>query len=109
MCYEAISCPGCSSVNIVKSGKTAQQKQRYLSKDCRRQFIRDYTYLGCIGAWRALIVLMTMNGSGIRDIGRVLLVSPCTVLKTPPPHRSQNRECHGACARWNSMNAGRSC
>src|SRR5256885_12355921 len=81
MCYEAISCPGCSSVNIVKSGKTAQQKQRYLSKDCRRQFIRDYTYLGCIGAWRALIVPMTLNGSGIRDIGRVLLVSHYTVLK----------------------------
>lgn len=82
MCYEAIPCPDCSSLNIVKNGKTAQQKQRYLCKDCRRQFIRDYTYLGCIGAWRALIVPMTLNGSGIRDIERVLLVSRATVLKT---------------------------
>jgi insertion element IS1 protein InsB len=75
MCYEEIPCPDCSSLNIVKNGKTAQQKQHYLCKDCHRQFIRNYTYLGCIGAWRALIVPMTMNGSGIRDISRVLLLS----------------------------------
>jgi len=60
----------------------AQQKQRYLCKDCHRQFIRNYTYLGCIRAWRALIVPMTMNGSGIRDISRVLLLSHYRVLKT---------------------------
>jgi transposase-like protein len=60
----------------------AQQKQRYLCKDCHRQFIRNYTYLGCIGAWRALIVPMTMNGSGICDISRVLLLSHYRVLKT---------------------------
>src|SRR6185436_19312462 len=82
MCYEAIPCPDCSSLNIVKNGKPAQQKQRYLCQDCRRQFIRDYTYLGCIGAWRALIVPMTLNGSGMRDSSRVLWLSPYTVLKT---------------------------
>ena len=81
MCYEAIPCPDCSSLNIVKNGKTAQQKQRYLCQDCRRQFIRDYTCLGCIGAWRALIVPMTLNGSGMRDSSRVLWLSPYTVLK----------------------------
>ena len=75
-------CPDCSSLNVVKNGKTAQQKQRYLCKNCRRQFIRDYTYLGCIGAWRALIVPLTMNGAGVRDIVRVLLVRRYTVLKT---------------------------
>jgi len=69
-------------VNIVKNGKTAQQKQRYLCKDCRRQFIRDYTYLGCLAEWRALIVPLTMNGSGLHDSERVLLVSRYTVLKT---------------------------
>lgn len=82
MCYEAITCPDCSSLNVVKNGKTAQRKQRYLCKDCRRQFIRDYTYLGCVGAVRALIVPLTMNGAGIRDLARVLLLSPHTVLKT---------------------------
>ena len=82
MCYEAIPCPDCSSVNIVKNGKTAQQKQRYLCKDCRRQFIRDYTYLGCIREWRALIVPLTMNGAGVRDIERILRVSRYSVLRT---------------------------
>jgi hypothetical protein len=47
MCYEAIICPRCSSVSIVKNGKTAQRKQRYLCKDCRRQFIRGYTKRPC--------------------------------------------------------------
>jgi insertion element IS1 protein InsB len=82
MCYEEIACPECSSLNIVKNGKTAQQKQRYRCKECRRQFLRDYTYFGCDGAVRALVVPMTMNGAGIRDIARVLLISPNTVLKT---------------------------
>lgn len=79
MCYEEIPCPDCSSLNVVKNGKTAQQKQRYLCKDCRRQFIRAYTYLGCSEAVRAQIVPLTMNGAGIRDIERVLLVSRHTV------------------------------
>lgn len=82
MCYEEITCPACSSLNIVKNGKTAQQKQRYLCKVCGRQFLNDYTYLGCVAAVRAMIIPMTMNGAGIRDIARVLLISPNTVLKT---------------------------
>lgn len=57
-------------------------KKRYLCKDCRRQFLRDYTYLGCVGAVRALVVPLTMNGSGICDIRRVLCLSVDTVLKT---------------------------
>src|SRR5215475_6151196 len=82
MCYEAIICPRCSSVSIVKNGKTAQRKQRYSRKDCRRQFIRDYTNLGCVGAIRDLVVPLTIDGSGIRDIERVLFLSTNTILKT---------------------------
>lgn len=44
--------------------------------------MRNYTFLGCIAAVRALIVPLTMNGAGIRDIKRVLLVSRHTVLAT---------------------------
>jgi insertion element IS1 protein InsB len=82
MCYEAIICPRCSSVSILKNGKTAQRKQRYLCKDCRRQFIRDYTNLGCVGEVRDLVVPLTINGAGIRDIERVLFLSTNTILKT---------------------------
>jgi transposase-like protein len=69
-------------VNIVQNGKTAQQNQRYLCLDCRRQFSRDSTSLGCSGARRALIVPLTMNSAGVRDIERVLLVRHYSVLKT---------------------------
>ena len=82
MCYQEITCPSCSSRNIKKNGKTANEKQRYLCKQCRRQFITDYTYLGWVPAVRELIVPLTLNSSGIRDIARVLLLSPNTVLKT---------------------------
>src|SRR4030095_3510195 len=82
MCYEAIICPRCSSVSIVKNGKTAQRKHRYLCKDCRRQFIRDYANLGCVKPVRDLVVPLTINGAGIRDIERVLFLSPHRILKT---------------------------
>lgn len=103
MCYEEVTCPRCSSLNIKKNGKTAQQKQRYLCKDCRRQFITHYTYRGCQGALRALIVPMALNGSGVRDTVRVLGVSLNTVWQTirtaaaqvpkpAPPRRVQDLE-----------------
>ena len=39
MCYEAIICPRCSSVSVVKNGKTAQRKQRYLfyERECQEK------------------------------------------------------------------------
>ncbi len=80
MCYEEITCPRCSSLNIVKNGTTANRKQRYRCKDCRRQFITRYTYSGCQVALRHLVVPMTLNGSGIRDISRVLGMRPNTVV-----------------------------
>jgi IS1 family transposase/transposase-like protein len=82
MCYEEITCPRCSSLNIKKNGKTVNQKQRCLCKDCRRQFITRYPWRGYQGAWRALIVPMALNGSGIRDTVRVLGMSLNTVLQT---------------------------
>jgi transposase-like protein len=82
MCYEAIPGPDCSSVNVVQNGKPAQQKQRSLCKDWRRQLIRDYTYLGCLAEGRALLVPLTRKGSGVRDIERILGVSRYTVRKT---------------------------
>ena len=82
MCYEEITCPSCSSRNIKKNGRTANHKPRYLCQDCRRQFLTDYTYLGCVAAIRQLVAVLTVNGCGIRDIERVLLISHTTILKT---------------------------
>ena len=82
MCYEEVTCPRCSSLNIKKNGKTANRKQRYLCKDCGRQFITRYTYRGCQRALRELIVPMALNSSGVRDTARVLRISTNTVLQT---------------------------
>ncbi|MCA1633656.1 MAG: IS1 family transposase, partial [Acidobacteria bacterium] len=65
----------------VKNGTTRNRKQKYLCRACRRQFIRHYSYQGCRPEIRSLIVPMTLNGSGVRDITRVLSVSINTVLK----------------------------
>ncbi len=81
MCKIEIHCPKCQSLNLVKNGKTANKKQKYLCKDCRKQFITNYTYRGCRTFIRSLILKMTLNSSGIRDISRVLEVSTNTVQK----------------------------
>src|SRR5262245_29544583 len=47
MSYEEITCPRCSSRNIVNNGTSANQKQRYRCNACRRQFIINYTYRAC--------------------------------------------------------------
>lgn len=82
MQFRPIPCPRCHSLSIKKNGTSANRKQRYRCKHCSRQFILDYTYQGWRPAVRELIVPMTMNGSGIRDICRVLHISINTVLKT---------------------------
>jgi insertion element IS1 protein InsB len=76
-----ITCPRCSRENIKKNGTTSNGKQKYLCLLCRRQFIIDYSYRGYLPFVRELIVPMTLNGSGIRDIARVLKISINTVLK----------------------------
>jgi insertion element IS1 protein InsB len=81
VCFEEVACPSCSSRNIKKNGTTTNRKQKYRCKDCCRQFITDYRYRGCVPVLRNLIVPMTMNSSGIRDIARVLSISTQTVMK----------------------------
>ena len=81
MCYQKIACPHCSSFNLKKNGKTSNQKQKYRCRDCAKQFITDYQYQGGRPNIRRLIVSMTMNSSGIRDISRVLQISVNTVMK----------------------------
>jgi IS1 family transposase/transposase-like protein len=77
-----ITCPRCGSSHSKKNGRTRQNKQRYFCKACGKQFLfcLDYTYRACNPLYRKLIVPMTLNGSGIRDIARVLGISPTTVL-----------------------------
>ena len=79
----AITCPHCHSTDVVKNGKSAEGKQRYLcqNSEClRRSFIQDYTYNGCKREVKQKITEMAINGSGVRDTARVLKISNDTVM-----------------------------
>ena len=84
MAEVAVRCPHCQSEAVVKYGKASNGKARFRcqqSDRCGRTFLRSYAYPGCLPPVKQQIVEMTLNGSGIRDIVRVLQVGPNTVLK----------------------------
>ena len=80
----AVKCPHCYSTDVVKNGKSAEQKQRYLCRNSEcpyRTFILEHSYAGRSPKVKEQITEMTLNGSGVRDVSRVLKVSPTTVIK----------------------------
>lgn len=82
--YLQIRCPTCQSSDVIKHGITAQGKQRYRCKHagCPSQtFLVEYSHQGRLPAVKQHILEMTLNGSGIRDIARVLHISPTTVIE----------------------------
>jgi transposase-like protein len=83
MAFEPIHCPTCHGGAVVKYGKTSDGKQRFRCQNhaCTCvTFIHNYTYQGILPEVKRTIVDMSLNGSGIRDIARVLHVSPSTVI-----------------------------
>ena len=79
----------------MKYGKASNGKERFRCKQhaqCGRTFLQSYAYPGCLPTVKQQSVEMTLNGSGIRDIVRVLQVGPNTPLnelkKRPASHRS---------------------
>ena len=78
-----VNCPACKSNQVVKFGLNPKRKQRY---QCRNEncecdtFILDYKNKGYRLEIKNKIIEMTLNGSGIRDIARVLGISTNTVL-----------------------------
>ena len=77
-----VKCPYCGSEEISLYGKSKSGKQRYLcqNKECsHKTFQLEYQNNACRPGTREKIVDMAMNGSGTRDTGRVLKISPNTV------------------------------
>ncbi len=80
----AVRCPHCQSEAVVKYGKTSNGKERFRcqqTSQCGRTFLRSYAYPGCLPTVKQQIVDMTLKGSGIRDIARVLQVGSNTVMR----------------------------
>lgn len=83
MVFVPVTCPYCRSDQVIKGGKTATGKQRYRCQqiDCsHRSFVLDPVYKGCLPQIKEQVIDMALNGSGIRDIARVLKISPTTVM-----------------------------
>ncbi len=85
MALISVVCPHCQQDEaVVKNGKSAEGKQRFLccSQICqKRTFILNPSYPGRTATVKQQIVEMTLNGSGVRDISRVLRVSSATVIQ----------------------------
>ena len=84
MVVEPIHCPTCQGTDVVKHGKTSDGKPRFRCQDATCPgvtFIRAYVYQGRIPSVKRQIIDMSLNSSGIRDIARVLHVSPTTVMQ----------------------------
>ena len=77
-----IQCPCCQGTNIKKNGFSRNQKQKYLCKDCRRNFIGDHalTYKGCHSQIKQRVLHMLAEHCGIRHITRLEKISCGKVL-----------------------------
>jgi len=76
-----VKCPHCNSENVQKAGKQPNGAQRYRcnNKECTYTIFQlEYKYNACKPDIKMKIILMAMNGSGIRDTARVLGISTDT-------------------------------
>jgi len=72
-----VCCIHCHSKEVVKMGKQANGTPRCKCKKCGRTFQREYLSNGAKLETKQMIVKMSLNGSGIRDIARVLDIRAC--------------------------------
>ena len=106
MAVEAVRCPHWQSAEVVKYGRASNGKERFRcqqSERCGRTVLRTYAYPGRLPEVKRQIVEMTLHGSGVRDIVRVLHVGPNTVIKelkkSVRPHGSQQKRSGGLLSR----------
>ena len=84
MAEAAGQCPHCQSEAVVRYGRASNGKERFRCQQresCGRTFLRLYAYPGGLPPVKRQMVEMTLNGSGVRDMARVLQVGPNPVLK----------------------------
>ena len=84
-CYQEITCPLCNSNHITQAGRNAYGEQRYRCQepDCQtKTFMLKYRYRAYEPGIKEKVIDMAINGSGIRDTGRVLKIDKNTVINT---------------------------
>jgi len=90
MVLQPVKCPICNGIDVNKHGNTRNDKNRFIGKDqdCENKtFIQDYSTIRVFTRNEVKIIEMALNSCGIRDMARVLGISPATVInelkKTP--------------------------
>ena len=84
MAFVPVQCPQCHTTDVVQYGKQVNGTQRYRcdNSDCPRTiYLVQYHDEGWLPAVKQQTLDMTLNGSGVRDIVRVLDVSAATVIR----------------------------
>ena len=82
MVYEKVLCPYCKSDNVVKNGRNSTGRQRMMCRnsECKHKtFQLEYSNNASKPGVKEKIIDMVMNGSGTRDTGRVLKISPIAI------------------------------
>lgn len=75
-----VNCPHCEGAKVKKNGVKKTGKQNFLCGSCKKQFQYNYVNQGADPKNKRLVISMTMNSSGIRDIHRVLDISITCIL-----------------------------
>ena len=78
--FHTITCIYCKSSNLVKNGHSENRTQRWLCNECEKSFQLDYSYNARKPGVKEQISELTLNSSGVRDIGRILKISNNTVV-----------------------------
>jgi transposase-like protein len=76
---QKIHCPHCHGTDLQKNGKSPNGTHRWYCKECKKHFRLAYRYNACKQGIKEQIIELTLNSSGVRDIGRVLSISKDTV------------------------------
>ena len=88
MAQQLIKCIHCQGEHVLRNGTRKNGVQNLKCKDCSKYFQQEYASKGAVPETKALIVRMSVNGSGIRDISRVLGVSQNTVMSVLKKRRN---------------------
>ena len=75
-----VRCMHCQSQKVVKMGFQTNVTPRCKCKRCGKTFQTEYLNNGAKIETKFMIIKMSVNGSGIRDISRVLGISKDTVI-----------------------------
>lgn len=81
MVTQAVPCPHCQSLNLIRHGTTDDGRQRYKCRDCGRRSRQDARPNGYTAQEQATILRAYQERSSLRGLTRTFGVARNTVVK----------------------------